>query len=52
MRIERGDYGAAFLDMHESGYGPSAISAFVLLLSDEPTSGATTTKRLIYEYTP
>jgi len=31
--------------------GPSVMSAFVLLLSDEPTSGATT-KRLIYEYSP
>jgi len=27
------------------------MSAFVLLLSDEPTSGATKTKRLTYEYT-
>src|SRR4051794_31686728 len=31
---------------------PPAMSAFVLLLSDEPTSGATKTKRLIYEYAP
>ena len=31
---------------------PSAMSAFVLLLSDEPTSGAAKTKRLIYVYTP
>jgi hypothetical protein len=31
---------------------PSAMSAFVLQLSDEPTSGATKTKRLIDEYTP
>ena len=31
---------------------PSAISAFVLLLSDEPTSGATKTRLLICEYTP